>query len=154
MLLPPSTFLGLFALAATTTASPACLGSISHDTIAFFSGAALTFGSNYTDATDCGLKCSILPACQSWLFTSGGQCELFRHSPVATAPNPNFSFGSCGQTSSPSHDAWPSPVPSSSHLIHHLPTSSLTASMTLNSAAIKRHLDVHRRGGHNHLHGK
>ncbi|PYI03724.1 hypothetical protein BO78DRAFT_322051 [Aspergillus sclerotiicarbonarius CBS 121057] len=72
MLFPQSTVLGLLALAATTTASTACLESISHDTIAFFSGAALTFGSNYTDATDCGLKCSTLPACQTWLFTNGG----------------------------------------------------------------------------------
>ncbi|RAH78817.1 hypothetical protein BO86DRAFT_319918 [Aspergillus japonicus CBS 114.51] len=129
MLLSHSTFLGVFALTATTIASTACLDNPVHDTIAFFSGTALTFGSNYTNAADCGHKCSILPACQTWLFTSGGQCELFRHSPVATAPNPNFTYGLCGQGSSPSPSVRPPLMPSSSYLIHQTAASSHTPNM-------------------------
>ncbi|KAI2816286.1 hypothetical protein CBS63078_5855 [Aspergillus niger] len=148
MLISLSTFVSLAALVATTTASTSCMGSISHDTIAFFSGAALTFGSNYTDASDCSLKCSTIPACRTWLFTSGGQCELFRHSPVATAANPNFSYGVCRQGNDSSLDAWLSHAASSSHPIQS-PTISLSAArITPSNPAIKRHLDSHRHGSH------
>ncbi|RAL06716.1 DUF4246 domain-containing protein [Aspergillus homomorphus CBS 101889] len=82
MRLSHSTFLGLFALTATTIASTACLDNSVHDTIAFFSGTALTFGSNYTNAADCGHKCSTLPACRTWLFTSGGQLPGFSGIPL------------------------------------------------------------------------
>lgn len=125
MFISQSTVVGLLAMTATIAASTSCVDHISHDTIAFFSGAALTFGSNYTDAADCGIKCSSISACEAWLFTSGGQCELFRHPPVATAANPNFSYGVCRQGNSSSHHVWPSPVPSSSM---HSPTIASTAS--------------------------
>ncbi|RAK75457.1 DUF4246 domain-containing protein [Aspergillus fijiensis CBS 313.89] len=82
MLLSHSIFLGLFALAATTIASTACLDNSVRDTIAFFSGTALTFGSNYTNAADCGHKCSTLQACRTWLFTSGGQLPGFSGIPL------------------------------------------------------------------------
>ena len=33
--------------------------------------------------------------CESWIFNTGGRCDLFRNSAVATASNPNFVFGGC-----------------------------------------------------------
>lgn len=136
MLISQSTVVGLLAMTATIAASTLCLDHISHDTIAFFSGAALTFGSNYTDAADCGIKCSSISTCQTWLFTSGGQCELFRHSPVATAANPNFSYGVCRQGNSSSHEVWPSPVSSSSHPMHSPRMASRTSYMVSQLVAV------------------
>ncbi|PYI13030.1 hypothetical protein BO99DRAFT_486103 [Aspergillus violaceofuscus CBS 115571] len=71
MLLQYPTYLCLLALTATSAARTACLDDISHDTIAIFSGAALAFGSNYTDAADCGLKCSTVAACQTHYLIPG-----------------------------------------------------------------------------------
>ncbi|OJJ73122.1 hypothetical protein ASPBRDRAFT_53352 [Aspergillus brasiliensis CBS 101740] len=127
----------LFALAATSAASTSCMDDISHDTIAFFSGAALTFGSNYTDASDCGLRCATIPACQAWLFTNGGQCELFRQSPVATAANPNFTYGVCKQANTSTHDAWNSFVPSSSHPVQSPTTAPSATRMTCGSGPLR-----------------
>ncbi|OJI91511.1 hypothetical protein ASPTUDRAFT_113906 [Aspergillus tubingensis CBS 134.48] len=76
MFISQSTVVSLLAMTATIAASTSCVDHISHDTIAFFNGAALTFGSNYTDAADCGIKCSSISACEAWLFTTGGQCPL------------------------------------------------------------------------------
>lgn len=88
-----------FASLACTTAAGAssqCRDSVSNDTIAFFSSAPITFGSNFTNFTACASKCKALDTCQSWLFSSGGgRCELFANPAVTTAQNPNFVYGGC-----------------------------------------------------------
>jgi hypothetical protein len=89
-------FLALLVGTAAAIVNYGCHDSTSHDTIAFFSSAPLTFSSNITDTTACASKCQSLSGCRTWLFSKGGRCELFRDTAVTIASNPNFVYGGCG----------------------------------------------------------
>ncbi|KAJ5921289.1 hypothetical protein N7466_009615 [Penicillium verhagenii] len=135
-------------LACTSAASPSsqCRDSVSEDTIAFFSSAPITFGSNFADSTACAAKCEILDTCVSWLFSAGGgRCELFATSAVATAQNPTFVYGGCSNIGFASSSM---PPASSTSLIRPSATSALPG--TTPHADAKRHLSAHKHKSHRH----
>ncbi|RAH65582.1 uncharacterized protein BO66DRAFT_206238 [Aspergillus aculeatinus CBS 121060] len=81
-----------------SAAASSCDQNVQNDTIAFFSSAPLTFGYNFPSISDCATRCSQWERCQAWLFTQPGECQLYRRPALATASNPTFSYGVCGDT--------------------------------------------------------
>ncbi|RDH17361.1 hypothetical protein M747DRAFT_101929 [Aspergillus niger ATCC 13496] len=130
-----------------SSSSSACLRSMQDNTISIFSHAPLTFSFEVPNALACATKCSGVPSCRTWLYsTSGQECQLYREQPFSQADNPLFISGICDESSVPFVEkvAFSSSIIAApSSLFHQQPTS---------SAPAKRDGSFHRHH-HRHAHG-
>ncbi|PWY83616.1 hypothetical protein BO70DRAFT_396042 [Aspergillus heteromorphus CBS 117.55] len=129
-------------------ASASCVQNIQNDTIAFFSSAPVNFGSDSTSPSDCAAHCSQMANCQAWLYAEPGDCQLYRKPAVATASNPNFFYGACGDAVA----STPVVLSPSSSVVKASTSGSTVPSQSsqVNTTFDEQHFQKHKRQAHHH----
>lgn len=91
-----SSFFSLLVLDAIHTVSGTCLGRVSNNIMAVFSGAPFAFAMNYRNGSACAGYCEGLRECTAWLYSvKGGECQLYKTTALSTFTSQHFVYGIC-----------------------------------------------------------
>ncbi|GFN19724.1 PAN-1 domain [Aspergillus tubingensis] len=129
-------------------ATSECWTNVHNETFAWFSSAPITYSFHIETASECEHWCGQTMKCQAWSYIGhSSQCDLYRATAVAIAPNKGFVYGGC--IPKPTAGLWSEAVVSTSS---HLPISSVAVAASSDAAASPSGVAHSKRGVEQHGH--